>query len=56
MLNYSEIVLSSQVKYGAVQKIDMFSVFEWFILILQCDAFTVIVLSDEARQSQGRGW
>ena len=33
----------------------MFSVFEWFILVLQCKAFVVIVLSDEPRQNQGRG-
>ena len=34
----------------------MFSVFEWFVLVLQqCDAFVVIVLSDEPRQKQGRG-
>ena len=29
----------------------MLSVFEWFVLVLQCDAFVVIVLSDEARQN-----
>ena len=33
----------------------MFSVFERFILVLQCYAFVVSVLSDEARQNQGRG-
>ena len=33
----------------------MFSVSEWFVLVLQCDAFVVIVLSDEPRQTQGRG-
>ena len=33
----------------------MFSVFKWFVLVLQCDAFVVIVLSDEPRQNQGRG-
>ena len=33
----------------------MFSVFEWFILVLQCKAFVVIVLSNEPRQNQGRG-
>ena len=31
----------------------MFSIFEWFVLVLQCDAF-VIVLSDEPEQNQGR--
>ena len=29
----------------------MFSVFEWIVLVLQCDVFVVIVLSDESRQS-----
>ena len=33
----------------------MFSVFEWFALVLQCYAFVVIVLSDEPKQNQGRG-
>ena len=33
----------------------MFSVCEWFVFILQCYAFVVIVLSDEPRQNQGRG-
>ena len=33
----------------------MFSVFEWFVLVLWCDAFVLIVLSDEPRQNQGRG-
>ena len=33
----------------------MFSVFEWFVLVLWCDAFVIIVLSYEPRQSQGRG-
>ena len=33
----------------------MFSVFEWFVLVLWCDAFVLIVLSDESRQNQGRG-
>ena len=32
----------------------MFSVFEWFVLVLWCDAFVLIVLSDEPRQNQGR--
>ena len=30
----------------------MLSVFEWFILFLQCYAFVVIVLSVEPRQNQ----
>ena len=34
----------------------MFSVLKWFIYVLQCDTFVVIVLSDEPRQCQGRGW
>ena len=33
----------------------MFSVFEWFVLVLWCDAFVLIALSDEPRQNQGRG-
>ena len=33
----------------------MFSVLEWFVLVLLCDAFVVNVLSDEPRQNQGRG-
>ena len=33
----------------------MFSVFEWFVLVLWCDAFVVIVLSDEPGQNEGRG-
>ena len=33
----------------------MFIVFEWFVLVVQCDAFVVIVLSDESRANQGRG-
>ena len=33
----------------------MFIVFEWFVLVLWCDAFVLIVLSDEPKQNQGRG-
>ena len=33
----------------------MYSVFEWFVLILQCDTYVIFVLSDEPRQNQGRG-
>ena len=33
----------------------MFSVFEWFALVLWCDAFVLIILFDEPRQNQGRG-
>ena len=33
----------------------MLSVFEWFVIVLWCDAFVLIVLSDEPRQNQGRG-
>ena len=32
----------------------MFSVFEWFVPVLQCDAF-VVFLSDEPTQNQGQG-
>ena len=33
----------------------MFRVFEWSLLLLQCNVFVVIVLSDELKQNQGRG-
>ena len=33
----------------------MLSVSEWFVLVLWCDAFALIVLSYEQRQNQGRG-
>ena len=33
----------------------MLSVFEWLVLVLWCDAFVIIVLSDDPRQNQGRG-
>ena len=33
----------------------MFSVFEWFVLVLSCDVSVLIVLSDESKQNQGRG-
>ena len=33
----------------------MFNVFEWLVLVLLCDAFVLIVLSDEPKQNQGRG-
>ena len=29
----------------------MFSVFDYFVLVLQCDALVVIVLSDEPMQN-----
>ena len=32
----------------------MFSVFEGFVRVLWCDAFVLIVLSEEPRQNQGR--
>ena len=32
----------------------MFSVFEWFVFVLWCDAFIVILLSDEPKQIQGQ--
>ena len=32
----------------------MFSVFEWLVLVVWCDSFVLIVLSDEPRQNQGR--
>ena len=33
----------------------MFSVFEGFCLVLWCDAFVVIILSDEPRQNEAKG-
>ena len=33
----------------------MLSVFEWSVFVLWCDAFVLIVLSDEPSQNQGRG-
>ena len=33
----------------------MLSFFEWFVLVLLCDAFILMVLSDEPKQNQGRG-
>ena len=33
----------------------MFSDFEWVVLVLRCDAFVLIVLSNEPRQNQVRG-
>ena len=33
----------------------MFSVFEWFVLVLSIDVSVLIVLSDEPKQNQGRG-
>ena len=33
----------------------MLSVFGWFVLVLQCEAFIVVVLSDEPGQNQGLG-
>ena len=32
----------------------MFSVLKWFVLVLWYDAFVLIVLSDEPKQTQGR--
>ena len=34
----------------------MFNVFEWFVLVLQCDAVVVIVLSDSQGRTKGEGW
>ena len=33
----------------------MFSVSEWFVIVLWCDAF-VLILPDEPRQNQERGF
>ena len=35
--------------------LSVFNLIKWFVLVLWCDAFVVIVLSDEPRQNQGRG-
>ena len=34
--------------------VECFILIWWFVLVLWCDAFVVIVLSDEPRQNQGR--
>ena len=34
----------------------MFIVFEWFGLVLWCDAYVLIASSDELSQNQGEGW
>ena len=34
---------------------ECFDLIKWFVLVFCCDAFVVIVLSDEPRQNQGRG-
>ena len=33
----------------------MLSDFEWFVLVMCCDVFVLIVLSDEPMQNYGRG-
>ena len=33
----------------------MFSVFKWFVFVLQCDAFVETVLSGKPKQNPGRG-
>ena len=35
--------------------IECFDLIKWFVLVLWCDAFVVIVLPDEPRQNQARG-
>ena len=45
------------IKKSQIVKIDVecFDLIKWFVLVLWCDAFVVIVLSDEPGQNQGRG-
>ena len=35
--------------------LSVLNLIKWFVLVSWCDAFVVIVLSDEPRQNQGRG-
>ena len=35
--------------------LSVFNLIKWFVLVLRCDAFVVIVLSDDPRKNQGRG-
>ena len=34
----------------------MFSVFEWFVLVLWCDAFVLIVCLMNQGRTKGEGW
>ena len=34
----------------------MFSVFEWFVLVLQCDAFVVNIWLINQDRTKGEGW
>ena len=45
------------IKNQKIGKIDVecFDLIYWFVCVLRCDAFVLIVLSDEPRQNQGRG-
>ena len=42
-------------KIGKID-VDRFDLIQWFVLVLWCNAFVVIVLSDEPRQNQRRGF
>ena len=35
--------------------LSVLNLIQWFVLVSWCDAFVVIVLSDEPRQNQGQG-
>ena len=35
--------------------VQCFDLIKWFVLVLWCDTFVVIVSSDESMQNQGRG-
>ena len=34
----------------------MLSVFEWFVIVLWCDTFVLIVLSKNQDRTKGEGW
>ena len=36
--------------------LSVFDLISWFVLVLWCDDFVVIILSDEPRQDHGEGW
>ena len=41
-------------KIGKIN-VECFDLIYWFVCVLRCGAFVLIVLSDEPRQNQGRG-
>ena len=46
--------LQKNQKIGKID-VECFDLIQWFVLVLLCDAFVIIILSDEPRQNQGRG-